>query len=413
MPEHDVIVVGAGLAGLSCALRLRQWGREPLVLEASDDVGGRVRTDVVDGFLLDRGFQILLTAYPEARRVLDYDALALRSFNPGVLVWRGSRFQRLSDPFRMPHQALASVLSAVGTWQDKLRLAGLRLDLVRSPAARLRSRPDVPTIDELRRRGFSQRMIKSFFAPFLGSVFFDPDLSTSSRLFALVMRNFFQGATAVPAAGMGAIPRQLASRLGSGSIRLRTHVAEVGDGWVRLDDGQELGAHAVVVATEGPVAAGLVAEIGPVTSRGGATVYFAAPRPPMREATLMLEGTQSGPATLAVVLSNVAESYAPACRALIATAVIGDPPASDDALEVALRAQLRRWFGACVDEWRRLAVYRIPHAVPAQVTGAPLARPVALAGRLFVCGDHRDTPSIQGALVSGRRAAGAIARARP
>ncbi|MGH8910661.1 MAG: FAD-dependent oxidoreductase [Egibacteraceae bacterium] len=441
--EYDVLVVGGGLAGLSCALRLRARGREPVVLEASDDVGGRVRTDVVDGFQLDRGFQVLLTAYPEARRVLDYGALNLRSFSPGVLVRRGRGFHPLSDPFRRPGQALVSAISAVGQPRDKLRLMRLRLELGRAQAQQLRNRPDIPTIDALRGQGFSDRIIESFFRPFLGSVFFDWELATSSRMYAFVMRSFFQASVAVPAAGMRAIPAQLAAGLPEGSVRLGTEVAELGSdaspaswpgsaapaagsdaspaSWpgsaaaaaglarVILASGDRLTANAVVVATEATVAATLVPSLGLVRSRSAAAVYFAAPKPPMDSPTLMLDGERSGPAKVAAVLSNVAPSYAPAGQSLIAAAVIGDHEEANGRLEAQVRQQMRRWFGMQVDAWRHLRTYRIPYALPDQTAPMRLRQPVRIDATTFVCGDHRDTGSIQGALVSGRRTADAVA----
>ncbi|MGH8931491.1 MAG: NAD(P)/FAD-dependent oxidoreductase [Egibacteraceae bacterium] len=406
-----MIIVGAGLAGLCCAVRLSERGRRPLVLEASDDVGGRVRTDRVDGFQLDRGFQVLLTAYPEARRLLDYEALELQPFSPGVLVWRGTGFEALADPFRAPEQALRSLTSGVGGWGDKLRLARLRLTLSRSSPAQLRGRPDVSTISELRALGFGNGIIESFFRPFLGSVFFDRRLETSSRMFAFVMRSFFGGSTAVPAAGMGAIPRQLAAWLPADAVRTRCAAVEVGEGTVRLEGGDELTAEIVVVATEAPVAASLVPTLGPARSRGAVTMYFAAPEPPTREPTLMLDGARSGPADLVAVLSNVAGSYAPPGQALVAVALAGGSAAGDASLEAAIRRQLTGWFGSQVSAWSRIGLYRIAHALPDQTAPAPLARRVRFGDRLFICGDHRDTPSIQGAMVSGRRTADTITAA--
>lgn len=195
----DVIIIGAGLSGLACALALRQRGVEPLILEASDGIGGRVRTDRRDGFLLDRGFQVLQTWYPEARRVLDYEALDLRPFEPGALVRRDGRFHRVSDVWRRPARLPEMLFSPVGTAGDKLRMLALRRRALQGDLETLYEREETDTLSMLRGMGFSRRMIDSFFKPFFAGVFFEPDLQISSRAFDFVFRAFALGDTALPA----------------------------------------------------------------------------------------------------------------------------------------------------------------------------------------------------------------------
>ncbi len=407
-PRGDVIVVGAGLAGLACALRLHEAGVGVRVLEASDGVGGRVRSDLVDGFRLDRGFQVLLTAYPEARRVLDYAALDLRPFAPGALVRRAGRFHELTDPWRRPSRAIATLAAGVGTLGDRLRVARFRGRTRRGSLDELFKRPAASALARLRAEGFSAEMIDSFFRPFFGGVLLDRSLSCSSRLLEFVFRMMAEGDVAVPAAGMGAIPLQLAARLPEGAIRLGTRVAAVSPRRVVLDSGEVLDATAVVVATEGPEAARLLGLPAP-GSRSVACVYFAAKLAPRREPMLLLDGEGSGPVNNLCFPSNVAPSYAPPGRTLVAASVL-EAPADDDALEAGVRTQMRAWFGRGADDWRHLKTYRIAHAQPVQdpVALDPVERPVRLDGGVFVCGDHRETASIQGALSSGRRAAEAL-----
>ncbi|MDX1548792.1 MAG: FAD-dependent oxidoreductase, partial [Rhodothermales bacterium] len=203
----DVVVIGAGLAGLVCARTLHRAGRSVVVLDAADGVGGRIRTDVVEGFRLDRGFQALQTAYPEAQRQFDYAALGLRSFYPGALVRFDGRFHRLADPFRQLLDATGTILSPIGTFKDKLRVAKLRSELVNSSLADLFARDEMTTIEALRDRyHFSENIIERFFRPFFGGIFFDPALQTSSRMFDFVFRMFALGDTALPAEGMEALP---------------------------------------------------------------------------------------------------------------------------------------------------------------------------------------------------------------
>ena len=400
----DVIIVGAGLAGLAAARTLTRAGRSVLVYEGSDGVGGRVRTDIIDGFRLDRGFQVLLTAYPELHRQLDVDALDLRAFEPGALVWLGTRGHVVSDPFRRPTQLWSSTFAPIGSLADKVRIAGLRHRVRRSPSSQLLRGPDVATNDSLRASGFSPKMISRFFRPLVGGIQLDPSLSTSNRMFEVILRSLFEGESTVPALGMGAIPEQLAAALPAGVIRLNAAVRTVAPGRVELVDGTIARAQAVVVATEGPAASVLLG-LPPVGSRSAGCVYFAADSAPTDKRLIVLDGAHSGPALNVAVMSNVAPTYAPAGKHLIAAAL---PNVIEGDLESMVRTQLRGWWGNQVDSWTHLRTYRIAHGQPDQAPPFSPKQRVSLGNSLFVCGDHRDTGSIQGALFSGRRCAEAV-----
>jgi phytoene dehydrogenase-like protein len=406
----DVIVVGAGLAGLCCARELADHDVDVQVLERGDAPGGRLRTDEADGFLLDRGFQVLLTAYPEARRVLDYERLGLRPFYAGALVRHRGAFTRFADPLRHPLDAARGLRTGPGSVLDKLRVARLRRRLSGASLNEVLEAPQVTTGEALHSEGFSPAMVDGFFRPYLGGIFLDPELETSSRLFAYVFKLFAEGEAALPAAGMQAIPRQLAESLPQATVRLGATVESVDRAGVTLAGGERLEAGMVVVASAGPVAAGLPGALVAPAARATTCIYFAAERSPLGEPILVLDGEGRGPVNDLCVPSDVAPSYAPPGAALVSATILGIPPLDDDGVEAAVREQLRGWFGAQVDGWRRLAVYRIPFALPAQpptVLARP-RRPVRLRDGLFVCGDHRDTASIQGAMVSGRRAAAAV-----
>lgn len=399
MSDVDVVVVGAGLAGLAAARTLSAAGRRVQVLEASDDVGGRVRTDRVDGFLLDRGFQVLLTAYPEAHRQLDLDALDLRAFDPGALVWWKGRGHVVADPFRAPSSVLATALSPIGSPLDKARVALLRRRVRSVHASLLLRGPDTSTIGALHAQRFGDRTIERFLRPLFAGIQLDPSLTTSSRMFDIIFRSLADGDSAVPATGMGAIPHQLAAALPDGTVRTGVEVRSVEPGRVTLADGSTLIADDVVVATEGPVASRLLG-LAMVGSRSVGCVYFAADRAPIDRKLVVLDGTSTGPAWNIAIMSSVAPQYAPAGKVLIAAACPAD---IGDDLEVRVRAQLRGWWGEQVDRWDHLRTYRIAHGQPDQ---SPPLRPKQrqhLAPGLWVCGDHRDTGSLQGALFSGRR----------
>lgn len=409
MPNAEVIIIGGGLAGVCCARRLHEARVSFQIIEASDDVGGRARTDDVDGFLLDRGFQVLLTAYPEAQQVLDYDALHLARFAPGALVRYRGRFHHFADPWRSPRHLISTAFSPIGTLFDKLRVARLRSRVARGSLDELFERPETTTIDALREAGFSDQMIEPFFRPFLGGVFLDRELVTSSRMFEFVFRMFASGDAALPSRGMGAMSHQIAGQLPQASIRTATSVESLDDAGVRLASGELLHAGAIVVACEAPIAARLLGDPTPPSGQGVTCLYFAADRPPIEEPILVLNGDGDGPINNLCVPSQVAATYAPKNQSLISVTVLGTP---DGDIEAKVREQLVNWFGTAVDDWRHLRTYRIPYALPSQAP--PALSPVAKASQrreaLFVCGDYLDTASTQGAMQSGRRAAECVLR---
>lgn len=382
--ETDVVVVGAGVAGLACARTLVAGGLTTTVLEQDATPGGRVRTDEVDGFLLDHGFQVLPRAYPEARRLLELDRLDLHDFARGAIVRSAGRFRRIADPRESPLRGLRTLAGGVISVKDGTAVLKLR---------RGRSE-ETTTLEALRRAGLSRGAVELFFAPFLRGVFLEARLATSSRFLDFVLDAFAAGSAALPAGGMRAIPAQLAEGL---DVRTGAGVATVGPGAVSLESGERLQARAVVVAT-----AGLLDE--PEHGWNGVTcVYFDAPSTPLPGPWLALNG-EGGPINNLCVPSEVCPAYAPAGRALVSVSVLGDVEPDLGAL----RSQLSRWFGRAVDDWRHLRSYRIPRALPAYPAGASPERAPRLTDGLYACGDHREHPSLNGALASGRRAAEAV-----
>ncbi|MFI5735505.1 NAD(P)/FAD-dependent oxidoreductase [Kribbella sp. NPDC051587] len=386
MEDADVIVVGAGLAGLAATVQLQAAGLRVVLVEAADGVGGRVRTDEMDGFLLDRGFQVLLPAYPEVRRLLDLDRLRLQPFTRGVIAGGNElSLDDLTGPARF----------AVRRPGDALAVAAMSLRDVLLPGRRLRTAPPKSTERELRRWRISEQTVDEIFRPFLGGVFLDPELTTSSRLFHLIWRCFLRGGAAVPANGMRALPQALADLVADDALRLNTHVESVSPGTVETSSGT-LTARAVVVATDGTTAAGLVPQLTEPTWNAVTTWYFAAPESPLRRPILLLDGDLN-----TVVMSEVAPTYAPPGQALISASI----PTTQQA---DVRPRLERLYGTSTAGWDLIAEYQIPHALPRMTSDHLFTSPAKTAPGLYVAGDHRDTSSIQGALVSGRRVAAAV-----
>jgi phytoene dehydrogenase-like protein len=419
----QVVIIGAGLAGLSCALSLQAAGVTVTLLEASDHAGGRVRTDVVEGFRLDRGFQVMLTAYPEAKRLLDYSALQLKKFAPGALVWHGGKFHRFADPFRNPAGAVKFLLDPIVPAADKLRVAKLRARVQQGDCEQIFARPEKTTRDYLQAIPFSPAIIERFFEPFFGGVFLEKELVTSSRFFEFLFRMFSAGDTVVPAIGMEQIPLQLAQKLRFGTLttgaRVKTVSRTAQSFQVETYAGERHEASAVVLAVAGNEGNPLLAGVGgwnvPEVRAWNSTTAFcyAAEHPPLDEPIILLNGEAAGPVNNLAVMSAVSSAYAPPGAHLVVASVVGEAPQGEAALtrlDDAVRAHMRKWFGPAVDSWRRLAAYPLAQALPQQRHAEWEQSTIRLggAGGVYMCGDYRETASIQGALATGRRAAEAV-----
>lgn len=404
-PEVDVVVVGAGLAGLAAARHLAAHGRTCVVLEASDGVGGRMRSDVDDGVTVDRGFQLLNPAYPEAARVLDLDALALRPFTAGVLL-AGADGRRpvVADPRRTPSALASTVRSTPGSRLEQLRFAAYAAGVGYLPVSRIKDGVDTTIGETLRPFGaITERVL----APFLSGVLFDDSRTTSRRFVELVLRSFVRGTPSVPAAGMGAIPVQLAQGV---DVRLATPVRSVTPTSVTLEDGSVISARAVVVATDAGAAAALLPGLEVPRMNAGTTWWHLADVPGSALTqglpVLVVDPDRRGPVVNTVAVSSAAPAYSPDGRALVASTALGL-----EVDEADVRRHLALLHGVDVSRWATVAVHRIAACVPAMPPGTPLTREPTYDG-VYVAGDHRDTASIQGALVSGRRVATALLRVR-
>ena len=406
-PDQDVIIIGAGLAGLSCARHLAAAGIPFVILEAGRRIGGRIKTDRVDGFLLDHGFQVLQTAYPEARRYLDYGRLVLKPFAPGAIIRTQDRLHIIADPRRRPRNLWSTVTAPIGTIGDRLRMIKLASKVRRTKASILFQSPDMTTIEFLRSEGFSEKIIQTFFIPFFSGISLDPEIEVSSRVFQYIFRIFAEGDVALPEKGMGSIPAQLAENLPDGSIRTGARVGSIQNEEIELTTGEIVKGRAVILATEGPETSRLLRSKQKIDSRGELCLYYAASAPPIEQPYLLLNGDRTGWINSLTVPSQVSPAYAPPGQALISVVVVDHLSSDDTTVEAAVRGQLTAWFGAGVREWRHLKTFRIAHALPAQPPPMPdptVSVTPAKPG-IFVCGEYGSVPGIQWAMLSGRRAA--------
>ncbi len=402
-----IVVVGAGLAGLAAAKLVAERGHEVSVYEASDGVGGRVRTDEVDGYLLDRGFQILLTAYPVAERVFDYDALDLRRFHAGSFVQLDSGRVLVGDPLRRPVDLLDTVRAPVGTVADKMRLLDWRRKVLAGSVDDVWAKPECTTNSRFGDLKFSAEFQAQFLKPLFAGITLDPKLEVTSRFTEFVFRMLSLGYGAVPASGMGQLGAQLAGALPDGSLHLSSPVHAVTATSVQVG-GATVEADAVIVATDMAASAELVAT--PDLGWNAVTTYwFSADAAPFDEPLLFLNGTGEGPINNVAVMSNVSSRYAPTGKHLIGASHPGT--GVDGADETSVRQQLRGWYGGDVESWELIRRDEIAHAQPRHLPGEAIPAPARHDSGVFVAGDHRHNPSINGALQSGRAAARSAVKA--
>lgn len=396
----DVIVVGAGAAGLACAADLSAAGLAVRVLEASDRVGGRMRTDRHLGFLLDHGFQVFNTSYPQVRRRLRLRDLRLRAFTPGVAVHTDRGRLLFTDPTRRPREAADLLPGRLASARDLAALGVLSARDMLLPARVLRRGQDTTTLTALAAAGLSGDIVESFFRPFLSGVFLEDELETSSRFFHLVWRSMLRGTLCLPAEGIGAVPARLAGLLPEGVVRTDAPVRELTAYGVLLDDGTETAAPSVVVATGPAAAARLLPGLTVPDTRTVTTLYHAADRSPLSEPTLLVDARRRFLNT--VVLTEVQPGLSSDGRALVSTSVLGVPGTDEEA---AVREALAEVYGTDTGAWEPLRTCTVPGALPAMPPPHPLSRTSRVTPGRYVCGDHRATGSLQGALASGARAA--------
>ncbi len=420
-----IAIVGAGLAGLTCAKILCDQGKDVIIFEASDWVGGRVRTDIREGFRLDRGFQVLFTAYPAAKRQLDYPQLDFRRFDPGAIVCLNGKREILADPLRDPRSALPAALSRSITLVDKLRTLALTTQLKGESVKKIRQGSDQSTLEFLNGFHFSQKYVDNFIRPFYGGIFLDRTLKTSAKAFKFDFKMLSEGETVVPALGMGAISDQLARSLHkAGRIRFNSPVR----GLIRRDgkvigvelDGEKFEAESVVIATTAPEATRLSGQTNlPQAKLSTACLYYAGKTPFYKGKKLLLNANSGAFVNNAVLMTNIAPEYAPPGQHLLSATVIGIPEMDDEALLKKGLEDLQRMFAGDVaaleilKDYKPLAVSRVPYAQFAQPPGIHPTLPDNFSGTpgLYFAAEFTEASSINAAMISGEKAAKLLLKA--
>lgn len=402
-----IVIVGAGIAGLTCAKYLKDRGVEALILEASDAVGGRVRTDTVKGFKLDRGFQVLLTSYPEAKKLLNYDDLQFQYVPSGARIRNGNDFFVMPNPLKNILAAPQALFSPVGSLFDKIKV--LQLNLETKNAAE----PDESnlkrgesTVSFLKNYGYSDAIINRFFKPFFRGVFLEKELATDSSFFKFLYNQFASGDVVVPQNGMQAIPEQIAGHLPPSQIRLNTPVEKIVGKTVRLANGEAIEADRIVLATDAKTAAKLRGEKSDVEFNGTVCLYFESDAPLKLdgEPYLIINSNADELIDHLFVNSDAAPSYAPAGKTLISVNLVGGKQISDDVLEEKVQAELVKWFGRA-NVWQHLKTYKIPQALPQFFQNSAVSDNLKINEYTYRCGDYTAYPSLNAAMNTGREVA--------
>ena len=411
--KPTVTIIGAGIAGLTAAVYLHKSGFKVQIIEATDRAGGRIKTDKVDGFLLDHGFQVFLDSYPEAKVLLDYKTLNLKKFLPGATVlYDGGQFE-IADPFRRPSALFATLFAPVGSIKDKINTLFLKYKLLKISVADLFVQKEQSTLKQLSDYGFSHKMIDRFYKPFFSGIFLENELTTSNRMFDFIMKMFSEGNATLPELGMEEIPKQLVALLPDNSIVYNTKVLAIDNNIITTENGLEFKSDKIIIATEASDFAkkyvvNLNTKCHQVTN-----IYFEANQAPNNKAVVVLNASKNKKwVNNMTVMTNITEKYAPPGKVLISVSYNGIAAISDEELAKNMTKELKKWYGDQVDLWRMIKAYKIKYALPNvdSIENEMDNQKMKISENLFICGDHLLNGSINAAMKSGRLVAELIAK---
>ncbi|MFC5623897.1 NAD(P)/FAD-dependent oxidoreductase [Algoriphagus winogradskyi] len=408
MKDQNIYIIGAGVAGLVAAIELEKAGFSPIILEGSDSVGGRVKTDLVDGFLLDHGFQVLLTAYPEVKRYLDLSKLNLKYFEPGAVVFGENETFIISDPLRNPLKVVSMAFSHVGSFLDKVKMFNLTQMLKNKSIEDIFNEPSITTHEYLIDYGFTDQIISNFFKPFFRGIFLEKDLETSSRMFEFVFKMFSQGLGGIPEKGMIEVPNMLKNQLTKTIFRFNTKVTDVLGQNIQLENGETIEADRVIVATQpDKFMRQMEGQFAP--SRSVITLYFSLHKSFMNRAMLGLIPGENHLINNMVFMSDVSSAYSTNGRALLSVSIL-DSDLKEKELIKAVQAELESISRISAEYFKFVKAYYIDYAIPTveDMKGTIPFTEAKISDHVFLAGDYLLNGSINAAMASGRIAAEAV-----
>lgn len=407
MEEEKIYIVGAGLSGLIAALELEKAGFSPVILEASEAIGGRMKTDEVDGFLLDHGFQVLNTAYPEAKKYLDFQSLHLKTFDPGAVIFEGKDSYIITDPMRNPLKIVGMALSKVGTFLDKVKMFTLTQELKKKSNEEIFNEPSIPTHQYLTDYGFSDQIISNFFKPFFRGIFLEKHLNTSSRMFEFVFKMFALGNAAVPEKGMGQIPAMIRRQLSKTQIYFNSPVKEIEGKTIHLENGDSLEADRIIIAVQpDKVIKQLQGQFAP--AHPVINLYFSLQKSFLARPMIgLLTGNHL--INNLVFMDDVSKAYSTSGRSLLSVTVL-ESDLSEKELIQAVQSELQEISGVNAEYFKFIRAYRISYALP-NLDDPKYNIPMTeckITDHVYLAGDYLLNGSINAAMTSGRIAAEAV-----
>lgn len=407
MEEEKIYIIGAGLSGLIAALELEKSGFSPIILESSDRIGGRMKTDEVDGFLLDHGFQVLNTAYPEAKKYLDFQALNLKTFDPGAVIFEGKDSYIITDPMRNPLKIVGMAFSKVGTFLDKVKMFTLTQELKKKSNEAIFKEPSLPTHQYLKDYGFSDQIINNFFKPFFRGIFLEKHLNTPSRMFEFIFKMFALGQAAVPEKGMGEIPAMIRRQLSTTQLYFNSSVEKVEGKTIHLRNGETLETDRIIIAVQpDKVMKQLQGQFAP--AHQVTNLYFSLHKSFFARPMIgLLPGDQL--VNNIVFMDDVSKAYSTNGRALLSVSVLESDMGEKDLIK-AVQAELEEISGIKGEYFKFVKAYTIPYALPSLEDlrySIPMTE-CKITDHVYLAGDYLLNGSINAAMTSGRTAAEAV-----
>ena len=399
----SIHIIGGGISGLIAARVLEEHGLSATIIEATDRLGGRVKTDVVDGYNLDHGFQVLLTAYPAAKKYLDFDALALQEFLPGSAIFKNGKQKIIGDPLRNLSLLLPTLVSGIGTVNDKLKILALNRRLKKKSIQNIFAEKEQTTISYLENIGFSETIITDFFIPFFSGIFLENKLDTSSRMFEFVYKMFGEGNAALPKDGIQAIPKQLFEKLKNTTCVFNTKVKSVENGSIILESGEIIKSNFTIIATQ---ASGLVSNLKNQATlwKSCDTLYFEVTK---REIRKPLIGLIAAPNALInnIFYHTSLQTSATATKELLSVTVIDRQNLTNKQLVAEVQKELKELCN--IDSCNFIKHYNIPMALPnlQDIQYEMLPSETRLTETIFLAGDTQLNGSLNAAMIAGERAA--------